>query len=51
MNFKSIYYWKIRILWGNHFKIGIYQKNMLNEINKGQSFSDNKYGWAYYSNG
>lgn len=47
----NIYYWEIKIIKGNYFKIGIMKHKTILEGFKGNAFSDSTDGYALYSVG
>lgn len=46
-----MYYWEIKIIRGNYFKIGVMKRSTILEGFKGKAFSDSTDGYAYYSTG
>lgn len=46
----SVYYWEIKIIKGNYFKIGVMKTSALSDF-KGKAFSDSPQGYAYFSTG
>ena len=46
----SRYYWEIRVVKGNYFKIGVMKASALAEF-KAKAFSDSPHGYAYFSTG
>ena len=46
----NVYYWEIKIIKGNYFKIGVMKASALPDF-KGKAFSDSPHGYAYYSAG
>ena len=46
----NVYYWEIKIIKGNYFKIGIMKASALADF-KGKAFSDSPNGYAYFSTG
>ena len=49
MDKHHIYYWEIKIIKGNYFKIGVIKQTEIQNVKK--AFSDVKDGFAYYSVG
>jgi len=49
MDKHHVYYWEIKILKGNYFKIGVIKQSEI--INVKKAFSDIKDGFAFYSAG
>ena len=49
MDKHHVYYWEIKILKGNYFKIGVIKQSEIPNVKK--AFSDIKDGYAYYSAG
>lgn len=45
----GVYYWEIKIIKGNYFKIGIVKHSEIPNVKR--AFSDIKDGYAYYSTG
>lgn len=50
MEKNNVYYWEIKIIKGNYFKIGVMKADALVDF-KGKAFSDSTSGYAYYSAG
>ena len=46
----SMYYWEIKIIQGNYFKVGVMKKSLIGELKPG-AFSDHKKGYSYFSTG
>ena len=49
MQRSGVYYWEIKILAGNYFKVGIIKQSEIPNVKR--AFSDVKDGYAYYSTG
>jgi hypothetical protein len=50
MEKSNIYYWEIKIIQGNYFKIGIVKEDAIEQLTN-KAFSDLPDGYAYFSTG
>jgi hypothetical protein len=51
MDDRMNYFWRVKLIRGNHFKIGVFEADKHSELKPGQAFSDLAFGWAVYSQG